>query len=132
LLPHTADLAVEAWAQTREECLAEAVRGLVASFADATGVAAQRRVSFGCPPGPDVELLVCALEEVIYLLDARDAVPVDVHLARAPDGGLSGHFDVVDRAVVKQVGPAPKAVTRHGLDLSPDADGWRCAVTVDV
>ena len=32
-VPHTADLRVEAWAPTREECLAEAVRGLVDSFA---------------------------------------------------------------------------------------------------
>ena len=32
-VPHTADLRIEAWAPTREECLAEAVRGLVDSFA---------------------------------------------------------------------------------------------------
>lgn len=33
-VPHTGDLRVEAWAPTREECIAEAVRGMVASFAD--------------------------------------------------------------------------------------------------
>ena len=32
-VPHTADLRVEAWAPTREACLAEAVRGLVDRFA---------------------------------------------------------------------------------------------------
>jgi hypothetical protein len=33
-LPHTADLRIEAWAPTREACLAEGVAGLVATFAD--------------------------------------------------------------------------------------------------
>jgi SHS2 domain-containing protein len=40
-MPHTADLRIEAWAPTREECLAEAVRSLVDSFA----VVAGRRIS---------------------------------------------------------------------------------------
>jgi SHS2 domain-containing protein len=135
LLPHTADLTVEAWAPTREECLAEAVHGLVASFADTAGAEAARpgrRVPFACPPESDTELLVRVLDEVIYLLDVRDVVPVRVALMSAPGGGLTGHVDVVDRAAVRPVGPAPKAVTRHGLRLAPDAGVWRCTVTVDV
>jgi SHS2 domain-containing protein len=44
-VPHTADLRIEAWAATREECLAEAVRGLVGSFAAVAGVQPCRRAS---------------------------------------------------------------------------------------
>ena len=33
-MPHTANVRIEAWAPTREECIAEAVRGLVDGFAD--------------------------------------------------------------------------------------------------
>ena len=33
-VPHTADLRIEAWAESRDECVAEALRGLIASFAD--------------------------------------------------------------------------------------------------
>lgn len=132
-VPHTADVTIEAWAPTREECLAETVGGLVASFADTAGVAVPgRRVAFACPAAPDTELVVHLLEEVIYLLDAQDFVPVDVVVDLAPDGGVTGHFEVVDRVDVRQVGPAPKAVTRYGLNLSPDAGVWRCTVTVDV
>ena len=36
-VPHTADLRIEAWAPTREECMAEAARGLVGSFAAVAG-----------------------------------------------------------------------------------------------
>jgi SHS2 domain-containing protein len=132
LVPHTADLTVAAWAPSREECLAEAVRGLVGSFADTTGTAAERRLPFTCRPGPDAELLVCLLEEVIYLLDTLDAVPVGVVVAVATDGGLTGHFDVADRATVRPVGPAPKAITRHGLRIGVAAGAWRCTVTIDV
>ena len=32
-VPHTGVLRIEEWAATREECLAEVVRGLVGSFA---------------------------------------------------------------------------------------------------
>jgi SHS2 domain-containing protein len=46
LLPHTADVVVQAWAPTRAACLAEAVRGLVAVFADTAGVVASRSVAF--------------------------------------------------------------------------------------
>lgn len=132
LRPHTADLTVCAWAPSRERCLAEAVYGLVAAFADTRGLAPVRRAAFTCPAGPDTELLVCVLEEVIYLLDTTDAVPVRVAATATPDGGLTGRFDLVDRAAVRPVGPAPKAITRHGLRLSRDGRTWRCTVTVDV
>jgi hypothetical protein len=33
-LPHTADIRIEAWAPGREQCIAEAVRGMVDTFAD--------------------------------------------------------------------------------------------------
>jgi SHS2 domain-containing protein len=132
LMPHTADLTVTSWAPSREECLVEAVHGLVDSFADTGGVGPVRRVPFSCSAGPDTEVLVRLLEEVIYLLDTADVVPVHVVAARSSGGGLTGHFDVADRGAVRPVGPAPKAVTRHHLSLASDAGTWRCSVTVDV
>ena len=44
-VPHTADLRIEAWAVTCEECLAEALRGLVGSFAAVVGRQPYRRDS---------------------------------------------------------------------------------------
>ena len=116
LLPHTADVMVAAWAPTVDGCLAEAARGLVSSFADvARGGARSARSTSPASPGPEPELLVELLEEVIYVVDAEDAVPVQVAVARTAEGGLVGEFGVVDRSTVEAVGPAPKAVTRHGL-----------------
>jgi SHS2 domain-containing protein len=132
LLPHTADLIVEAWAPTRELCLREAVRGLVEAFADVRGVAAGGAIPIALPPDDDSSLLLGLLDEVLYLLDADDVVPVDVAIERTADGGLRGAFLVASTAAVAQQGAVPKAIAHHGLHLGHDAVGWRCRVTVDV
>lgn len=132
LLPHTADIMVSAWGSTVEGCFAEAALGLVSSFAEVGDVSPQDRVEFTCDPGPEPELLVELLEEVIYTVDAWDAVPVQVDVRRTSEGGLAGEFGVVERSSVRVTGPAPKAVTRHDLSVEHDDQQWRCRVVVDV
>jgi protein archease len=132
LLPHTADVMVSAWAPKVEDCLAQAVRGLVSCFAEIRAARPQWLVPFACDPAPDSELLVELLEEAIYVIDAHDAIPVQVAVARSADGGLVGEFGVADRADVELIGPTPKAVTRHNLRFARDGSTWRCDVIVDV
>jgi SHS2 domain-containing protein/dienelactone hydrolase len=132
LMPHTADVMVSAWGSTLEDCLTEAARGLVASFAEVGDTPPEDRVEFTCQPGPDSELLVELLDEVIYAIDAWDVVPVQVDVRRTEDGGLAGEFGVVERGHVRVVGPAPKAVTRHDLSVERQDSMWRCRVVVDV
>lgn len=132
LMPHTADVMVTAWGSTLEGCLTEAALGLVSSFAEVGDVAPEDRVEFTCQPGPDSELLVELLDEVIYAIDAWDVVPVRVDVRRTGEGGLAGEFGVVERGHVRVVGPAPKAVTRHDLSLEQQDSQWRCRVVVDV
>jgi SHS2 domain-containing protein len=132
LLPHTADVMVAAWAPTVEDCLAQAVRGLVSCFAAVRATRPHRLVAFVCDPAPESELLVELLEEAIYVIDVHDVVPVQVAVARTAEGGLVGEFGVAERADVELVGPAPKAVTRHDLRFARDGSTWRCEVIVDV
>ena len=70
-VPHTADLRIEAWGPTREDCIAEAVRGLVESFADISETTHQRVIEHHLDAGSDADLLAAAVEEVIYHLDTR-------------------------------------------------------------
>jgi SHS2 domain-containing protein len=132
LLPHTADVIVEAWGSTRDTCLRQAVLGLVEMFADVDGVAPSDNVPLSFPRAPAEELLVALLAEVLYLLDAEDRLPVDVTLTSAVDGGLSGAFHVVSTVAVAQCGAVPKAITHHGLEMGQNAATWHCRVTVDV
>jgi SHS2 domain-containing protein len=133
LVAHTADLILEAWAPEWRACLVEAVRALVESFVDREDAAdsadrANRSLHAGArdPEGQ----LVALLDEVIYLLDAEDLVAVDVEINDV-EPELRGRFAVVPVDAVTAVGPAPKAVSLHGLDVHKD-DGWSCRVLVDV
>ena len=132
-VPHTADLRIEAWAPTREECLAEAVRGLVDSFAVVAGRTPSGRARRHMTARLDEDLLVAVIDEVIYRLDADGQIPVSVAVRRAPDGGVVVFFALVPVAEAEITGAAPKAASLHDLRCAPDAAGrWWCAVTVDV
>jgi SHS2 domain-containing protein len=132
LLPHTADVIISAWAPTDTACVDEAVRALIAVFAEVPDIAPRQPVPFTCEPASNGELLVRVLEEVIYLLEVRDLVAVQAVMERTAAGSLAGYLNAVPVAAVNLVGPAPKAITRHGLFFGPEGDRWGCAVTVDV
>jgi SHS2 domain-containing protein len=132
-VPHTADLRIEAWAPTREECLAEAVRGLVDSFAAVAGRCPHHRASRLMTARPDADLLVAVIDEVIYRLDADGEIPVGVQARPAADGGITVFFALVPVAEAEITGAVPKAASLDELRCAPDATGgWSCAVTVDV
>lgn len=132
LVAHTADLIIEAWASEWRACLVEAVRALVESFVDREGATRADRASQPFEAGardPEGQL-VALLDEVIYLLDAEGVVAVDVEINDI-EPELRGRFAVVPVDGVTAVGPAPKAVSLHGLDVHK-GDGWSCRVLVDV
>jgi phage shock protein A/SHS2 domain-containing protein len=132
-VPHTADLRIEAWAPTREECLAEAVRGLVASFAVVAGLPPRARARRHLTARLDEDLLVAVIDEVIYRLDADGQIPASVTLRRAPDGGVVMFLVLVPVAQAEIIGATPKAASLHDLRIAADAAGrWSCGITVDV
>lgn len=59
---HTADIALEAWGDSREECLAEAVRALVESFAEISRADPGDSVDFSVSEESDEALLVAVLQ----------------------------------------------------------------------
>ncbi|WP_093840340.1 archease [Streptomyces aidingensis] len=130
-VPHTADVRIEAWGATREECLAQAVAGLVGCFADLSG-ARPRAVRRLRPTGrSDDELLAALLEDVLFRLDVHGEVPVEAAAERT-EGGLEVRLSVTGLDSVEITGAVPKAVSWNELHLSPAPSGWSCAATVDV
>ena len=130
---HPADLRIEAWGPTREECIAEAVYGLVDSFAVVAGrpphARDERHVTASC----DEDLLVAVIDEVIYWLDTDGEIPLSVVIRPASDGGAVMFLVLVRMADAEITGAAPKAASRRGLRCAPDPGGqWTCAVTVEV
>jgi phage shock protein A len=132
-VPHTADLRVEAWAPTREVCLAEAVRGLVDSFAVVAGAQPRHTAERRFIAGSDEDLLVAIIEEVIYRLDADGEIPVAVTVRPSSEGGVILVLPLADLSEVEITGAAPKAASLHDLRCAPDAAGrWSCGITIDV
>lgn len=136
-VPHTADLRIEAWAPTREQCLAEAVRAVTGSFLDTSGAAAVRSHRADLPADSDEVLLEALLDEVLYRLDAAGEAPLDVDLAVSREDGsrprMRALLYMADADSLPQTGAVPKAATRHDRVFRRAADGgWTCALTLDV
>jgi len=132
LLPHTADSVVEAWGPDRPACLVEAMEALVDIFAEPGDAAVTRTLPLSAEAASSADVLVSLLEEVIYVTEVLGVVPVRFHLADTEDGGVAGDMEVVEAAQVELVGPVPKAVSYHGLDIAEHDGTWRCRVLVDV
>jgi SHS2 domain-containing protein len=131
-LPHTADVAIEAWAPNRAGCYAEAVRALIDTFADTSQVVVTESAPLRIEPASDEELLVALLEEVIFLLDVLGMLPAGVVVEEAVDGGLGGMLDLAPVNGAALVGAVPKAVSRAGLAFGFDGELWTCRATIDV
>ncbi|MFI7519619.1 archease [Micromonospora globbae] len=131
-VPHTADVRIEAWAPTREDCVAEAVTALVETFTDTAGARPGAEREFAAPAGDDADLLVSVLDEVIFRMDTADELPLTTEVTDDGSGGLRVRWRVTGTADVELVGAVPKAVSLHELRFGPDTGGWSCAVTLDV
>jgi len=132
-VPHTADLRVEAWGPTREACLAEAVRGLVDSFAVVAAARPRHTAERRFTASSDEDLLVAVIEEVIYRLDADGEIPVTAAVRPAPDGGVVLTLPLADVHEAEITGAVPKAASLHDLHCAPDAAGrWSCGIIIDV
>lgn len=132
VLPHTADVILEAWAPTCEECIAEAVAALVDSFLDVSQARPAGTHSFSASVTTCQAALVTVLEEVLYILDMRGQVPVTTTVAECGSGRVSGSFtlvDVTDRALD---GSTPKGISLSGLVFHETDGRWSCTCTVDV
>jgi SHS2 domain-containing protein len=131
-LPHAADCLLEAWGPDRAACLTEALLALVETFAEVDDSVTAEVLPLATSASGAEDALVSLLEEVIYVVDALGVVPVRFHLAEAEDGGLAGDMEVVPASSVVLVGPVPKAVSYHALEIASFDGGWRCRALVDV
>ena len=131
-LPHAADCLLEAWGPDRATCLTQALLALVDTFAEVHDSVTTEVLPLATPANGAEDALVSLLEEVIFLVDALGVVPIRFHLAEAEDGGLAGDMEVVPASRVDLVGPVPKGVSYHALQVAPFGGGWRCRALVDV
>lgn len=142
LVDHTADLAIEAEAATREGVLEQAALGLTAVLTGKPraheSARPEREVSFHVDAPDEAALVVAFLSELLWLHESEDALWLGggLSVAGLPDGSLRltarGNVATHDPAVHGH-GVEVKAVTYHGLRFGREANGdWGLWVLLDI
>ena len=120
---HTADEIIEAWGPTREVCLEQAARALVATFASIPDPPPPCRADVLDLPGDDAEdLLVTLLEELIYRLDVETLEGLD-RFARKSAENLYAAIEASRRRPLRRILNA-LGIRHVGGQTATDLAAW--------
>jgi len=133
LIEHTADMGIEARADSLPGVLRDMAKGLKALMFGDSRVFARLDTEVTVQAEDLTELLVCWLNEVVYWSERDNLVPAEFRIDLLSDKALratvSGEpFDPVRHMVERQV----KSVTYHRACLEEVAEGWYARVYVDL
>jgi SHS2 domain-containing protein len=124
-VPHTADVAVELTGADEAGLHAAGVAALRALLVGASAVREREERAVPVRGNDATERLVHFLQDVLYLFETERFVP-----ARATAAGVTGESFNPARHETR---PEVKAVTFHGADVRPGANGgWQATVIFDV
>jgi SHS2 domain-containing protein len=132
VLGHTADVVLEAWGPDLASCCEEAVAALVATYTLVQNVTVVGQHPVRLAAGPPDRQVLQLLDEVVFLLDTADQVPVGALVVEADDGELEAHLLLADVAMLEPSGSVPKAIARTGPVVTAGRSAVRCRVLVDV
>lgn len=133
LIEHTADMGIEAWADSAVAVLQEMAQGLKSLMFGDSPASAIRHTKLVLQAEEPVELLVCWLNEIVYWSEKDNLVPAAFRIELLNHAALratvSGEpFDPLRHSVERQV----KSVTYHQACLEERPEGWHARVYVDL
>jgi SHS2 domain-containing protein len=131
LLPHTADVIVEAWGVDELTCAEEAARALIeicVSGEPESG--AGQWISETA--GAQSDVVRSVLDEVVFALDTSELVPVSARVDRTDDSRVMLSLGLARRDSVRFTGAAPKAIVMMAPEPAGPDGLRRCRFIVDV
>ncbi|APG28185.1 hypothetical protein A7E78_10205 [Syntrophotalea acetylenivorans] len=133
LLEHTADMGIEAWADSLDALFIAAARGLQEILFGPNGLpVGHQQLKVELQAGDEEELLVAWLGEILFLVEQRGFCPVFFVIEEIGRQTLKG--SVVGR--YQQEGTSPlrevKAVTYHLLRVLHRDNRWQARVYLDL
>ncbi|QLD87748.1 archease [Natronomonas salina] len=133
LREHTADVAVEATADTLAETFAAVAEGLTAAHCEAVPPDVGERFELTVTAESREALLFDYLDELVYERDVRSVLPADHEVVIRGDGD-GGTVEATARGVPFEAVDAReiKAVTYSEMELVETRSGWRAYVVFDV
>ena len=132
LLPHTADVIVEAWGANEVECAEEAAGALIEVCVSGQPAPDEASLVTTIEAVRSRELVEAVLDETVFALDTSELVPVAATLEGSVDGGFELRMNVAHRDVVRLTGAAPKAVVMVNFEGGDGGTPSRCRFIVDV
>ena len=133
LLEHTADIGIEAIADSREGLVEQSVYGLrKVLFGEFEGRPLEKRQVAADGHTPE-ETLVNWLNELLFLMEARRFLPVKVEVQVFSDTDISAsvtgeNVDPDEHPLRHEV----KGVTHHKTMVGCDQQGWRAHLYLDL
>ncbi|WP_344981728.1 archease [Streptosporangium fragile] len=121
---------MDAWSPSRAECVAQAVRGLVAGAVRPCIAVPYKQIVVRIEPESDPDLLTATLCQVIIRLGTDGQVPADVEVVEDTDGGATLVMAMVPIAEVTALPVAVPAA--DDVVFEHAGGGWRCHAVVDV
>ncbi len=133
LLEHTADMGIEAWADTLDALFIGAARGLQEIvFGQAGLTEGQQQLKVELQAGDEEELLVAWLGEILFLVEQRGFCPAFFRIEEIGPhclkGSVVGRYQQQDCRPLREV----KAVTYHLLRVLHQESGWQARVYLDL
>jgi protein archease len=128
-VPGVTQVRIEAWAPTREGCVAEAAAATVDSFADVDSSVPWHFHQCLVPRQGSRHLLSGVLDEVIFDMRSVGVVPVWVR-ARPAEVGVYLEIGGVDVDEVRRGGDLPRSVAAKGLAMRRTGHGWSASAVV--
>ncbi len=133
LLEHTADMGIEAQADSLAALFIYTARGLLEILFDTPCVpGGGQRLPVTLHRADTEELLVAWLGEVLFLIEQREFCPVGFHIEELEGGRLRG--SVVGEFRPGEIRPVRevKAVTYHRLSVQRHKGTWKARVYLDL
>jgi SHS2 domain-containing protein len=128
-IEHTADRALGVWGSGLPNLFAAAAKGMYGMMADLDGLAATGWRDVLLEEGDRESLLVEWLNELLFITETEDWLPVDYRIQSITETALVASVGGVSGAPTKA---KIKAATFHELAILPDQGGWSVAITFDV
>jgi len=129
ILPHTADLKIQAYGRTKEELFLNMLNGMSeGQKPEVLPEKIRREIKIN---SPDLEtLLVDFLSEALYLSQVNKEVYFQVKFKKFSENEIEG--ELIGQKV-ERFGEDIKAVTYHGLDIHQEKDEiWKAIVLFDI
>jgi SHS2 domain-containing protein len=129
----TADVGITAWGESLEKTFIQALLALASLLTNPENLTSEKTVRISLSADDTDSLLVNFLNEIIFLEETQDFLPMEVTSLKITDGNLEAEISGCEYDPARhEIRLSIKAATYHGLMISENEDNVRIQVIFDI